>query len=387
MNIKKINLSLLFIFFTTFSVSAFNFHKLQDYFSLTGFVKKMETVEIQNLQGKWQTMTSAQNRFDLRCYPTNSITAQIGMRNIFDYGQIPAENYPEYIKIATADNGFFDLTNCIAKDTSYVLYTNFDRAYIEFVKGSFDIVFGRQRINWGINRVWNPNDIFNTFNYFNFDYLERPGCDGIKMQYYTGMTSSAQFGYKIDKEKNVTWASMFKFNKWSYDFQFLSGVMENDLVIGTGWSGQIFKAGFNGEISYFNNKDNLSDSTGLIVGSIGGNYGFEDGLFLQTAMIYNSKGTTGPAGCNNVEITAKNLTRAKYNLFGAASFPLTPLIKVEVSSMLNPTDKSYYIGPSFDLSLKQDLDLKIQGQLYYGDDGTEFGDYGKVFYCRLKWSF
>lgn len=380
-------LILCFILLPTKSISAPDFNKLQNYYSLTGFIKKLETVKIEKIEGKWQTMSCVQNRFDLRIYPTSTITAHFGMRNIFDYGQIPAENYPEYADMETADNGFWDLTNCLAKDTSYVLYTNFDRAYIEFSRGNLEVVFGRQRINWEINQIWNPNDIFNTFNYFNFDYSERPGCDGVKFQYYLGMTSSAEFAYKIDKEKKITWAGMFKFNKWSYDFQFLSGVMEEDLVIGSGWSGQIGKAGFNGEISYFTKKNELSNSIGLLIGSWGGNYGFANGLFLQTAILYNSKGTTGPAASENVEITAKSLTRAKYNLFGSTSYPLTPLFKITLSAMLNPNDSSSYLGPSLDLSLTQNLDLKFQGQIYYGDEGTEFGDWGKMFFFRLKWSF
>ena len=34
---------------------------------------------------------------------------------------------------------------------------------------------GRQRINWGQTFVWNVNDVFNAYSYFDFDYKERPG--------------------------------------------------------------------------------------------------------------------------------------------------------------------------------------------------------------------
>jgi len=39
------------------------------------------------------------------------------------------------------------------------------------------------------------------------------------------------------------------------------------------------------------------------------------------------------------------------------------------------------------ISLTDNVDLMLMGQLFWGDDGTEFGDYGKFWYIRLKWSF
>lgn len=39
--------------------------------------------------------------------------------------------------------------------------------------------------------AWNPNDWFNTYNYFDFDYEERPGTDAIRVRVYfkDGMSS------------------------------------------------------------------------------------------------------------------------------------------------------------------------------------------------------
>ena len=62
---------------------------------------------------------------------------------------------------------------------------------------------GRQRINWGVNLAWNPNDLFNAYSLIDFDYQERSGVDAIRFQYYTGEMSSIEFaiqpGENIDK--------------------------------------------------------------------------------------------------------------------------------------------------------------------------------------------
>ena len=113
---------------------------------------------------------------------------------------------------------------------------------------------------------------------------------------------------------------------------------------------------------------------------------------LQAAILYNSAGTTDNAGQQgmfalDLEISAKNFSRAKFSTFLQASFPITPLINVSFSGMFNPNDKSGYLGPSFDVSLTDNIGIMLMGQLFLGEDQTEFGDYGSMLFTRLKWSF
>jgi hypothetical protein len=359
--------------------------------TLNGHLQSMGTVWVQDWDGEWQTQTDIKNRLDFRWYP-GKFFVHIGMRNNFTFGMIPTMYYPYMADLAAHDPGYFDMTRLISKDTSYFMITNFDRFLLRYSAGNFQATVGRQRINWGVNMVWNPNDIFNTFDYFDFDYVERPGCDAVHLQYYTGPTSSVEVAAKLDSEERLTLAGMYKFNKWSYDFQFLGGYMTGDYVVGAGWSGQIKGAGFNGEMSYFHPEENFSDTSGVFISSIGFNYTFKNSLMLQFSGLYNSGGTTGPAGMGAGffiarEISAKTFTLAKYSLFGNVSYPITPLFTCSLASMYNPSDKSVYAGPTFDFSLTSNIEFMITAQLFFGEQGTEFGDYGKLAYGRLKWSF
>jgi hypothetical protein len=81
------------------------------------------------------------------------------------------------------------------------------------------------------------------------------------------------------------------------------------------------------------------------------------------------------------------LTPARTSLFGQVAYAITPLIRGGISSILNPHDRSWYIGPSIDWSVATDLDLTAIGLLFGGDDGTEFGDIGQMLFLRLKMSF
>ena len=74
---------------------------------------------------------------------------------------------------------------------------------------------GKQRINWGIQNFWNSHDLFNQLNIFDFDYIERPGNDAIRIQYYLNNFNS--FEYVINEEIK---AFLLKLNYFKYDYHF-----------------------------------------------------------------------------------------------------------------------------------------------------------------------
>lgn len=360
-----------------------------DPYKIGGYVQHMETVWLPNGQDVWQTYGTAANRLNVSVYPLDEITFNLGMRNILTYGKF-INDFPAYPHLLTADDGFADLTWEWTSDTSSILFSNIDRLNINFSYDDLSITAGRQRINWGTNLVWNPNDIFNVFSYFDFDYVERPGCDAVRVEYFTGMLSSIQAAVKVDHNDRLTYAAMYRFNYNNYDYQLLAGVLHNDIVIGGGWSGNIGGAGFNGEFSYFSNKNNASSSKNIFISSIGANYTFENSLYIHGAAIFNSGGSTDNTGGFNVlfpDISAKNLTQAKYEALAEIQYPVTPLINAALAAIYNPGDGSAYISPSLDFSISNTVSFLAAGQIFTGDSGSLYGGIGKLFYARLKWNF
>jgi len=370
-------------------------------YTLNGHLQDLQMEWIEDFRGSWQDLNTISNRFDFRWFPKTWFSTHIGMRNILEYGQLV--EYSNILSgfsqgeisslhdLMTKDPGYFQLTYSLADERSFFAYTNFDRANIQITRNKLSFTLGRQRINWSSNLVWTPNDIFNTFNYYDFDYVERPGCDAALVQYYTGSTSSLQAAVKIDHEEEITVGAMYKFLFRNYDFQFMAGKMEDDAVLGAGWSGQAWGAGFNGELSYFRDLEKFSDTSGQLVASVGANYTLNRWYFHMAGLL-NTDGTTGPASMGNFiefnrNISAKTLTLARYSVFGEISYQITPLILADASAIYNPNDKSIYLGPSVDFSLTDNIGLLVTGQIFLGSEGTEFGDYGTMLYLRLKWSF
>lgn len=123
-----------------------------------------------------------------------------------------------------------------------VVHSVIDRMLLQYTTNNWDIKIGRQRINWGINNIWNPNDIFNAYNFLDFDYEERPVNDALRIQHYLKNNSTLELAYK--PSKNITEhiaAALYKFNKKknTYDWQLLTGIYKTDVVIGGGWAGTL----------------------------------------------------------------------------------------------------------------------------------------------------
>jgi hypothetical protein len=239
--------------------------------------------------------------------------------------------------------------------------------------------------------VWNPNDIFNTYSYFDFDYEEKPGSDAIRFEYYTSGSSAAELVAKLDDSDSLTLSAMYRANTKGYDLQFFGGFMPTDYLMGAGWSGQVKGAGFRGEFTLFFPKEELTDAKSVLIGSIDADYTLKNSFYLHAAWLYNSAGTTGDAGRGEFleirSLTPKDLTDARMSVFGQLMYPVTPLLNASLAGILNPYDLSYFIGPMAELSLRDDLYLMLNAQLFRGEEGTEFGGAGSLVFLRLRWDF
>lgn len=378
-------MKVLFVIF--FSCSIFF---AQTSLNLNGHLQNMQTVYKQENNSVLFLTNSINNRLNFKFQYNYNFIFDLSLRNILDYGQL-VTLVPNYNKIAVSDNGYLNLTKEIYSEPSFVIYSNIDRLNLFYSHDNFEIQFGRQRINLGINFVWTPNDIFNSTSFLNFDYVEKPGSDALRLQYYFGYASSVQIITKLNSEEDITAAAVLKFNKWEYDFQLMTAITDIDYVFGGGWSGQIADAGFNGEMSYFIDRDNPKNNSGVFVGSLGANYSFSNGLLLMTELLYNSNGIIGKknelSNIFSLEYSAKNLSSSRLSTFYQIQYPITSLISLSIASIVNPTDYSFFLNPSIDFSLTENIYLLASGQFFLGEELTEWGKLGKFFYLRLKWNF
>ena len=362
--------------------------------TLSGYVKDMMVyfwprTKFPGIDNDFFYSNVIHNRLNFRWYTNANLKFGVEVRNRLLAGSMISD-LPFYKSTIDFDPGHFNLARVVASEKSWFLHTMVDRAWMEYSGDNWQITLGRQRINWGINLVWNPNDLFNTFSYFDFDYEERPGCDALKLKYFTSATSSVEMAFKGGHANDGnTFAGLYRFLAWNYDFQILAGQSGPDYVAGLGWSGEISGAAFRGELSWFTPRPDEPQINESFIASVSGDYTFTNKLYVHGGFLFNSQDTVQSRGFSlfDLNLSVKNMALSKYAVFLQSSYPVTPLFKVSASSIINTVDRSFYIGPAITWSISNNLELLVTSQFFFGEHKTEFGDAGKAAFARLKFAF
>ncbi|MDW3193695.1 MAG: hypothetical protein R8G66_15095 [Cytophagales bacterium] len=350
---------------------------------LSGYLKDMVSMNILPSQDDVAIDNLIHNRLNFRWFPSQQFQFRLEVRNRIFFGdfvsQIP--NYGEFIDV---NDDYFDASILVVDKNDLVIHSMIDRAYAEWKQESWSLSVGRQRINWGVNLAWNPNDIFNAYSFFDFDYEERPGSDAIRFQKYRGYAGGYEIAVSMaDELDEVTAAYLYKWNQHNYDFQVLSGVMRNNFVLGGGWAGSIGNAGFKGEMTYFEPLGNTDQRTFLA--SISGDYVFANSLYLNGSILFNSAPITSGSllQASTANLDVRSLSPYRYSAFLQASFPAHPLFNVGISTMTFPGNQGVFINPFLTWSMLSNLDLDLIGQIFAWSDSDDV----YVMYARVKWSF
>ncbi|WP_157893336.1 hypothetical protein [Salegentibacter sediminis] len=378
------------LFLVLMILVSFNVNSQEDSprISLQGYIKNLHEFSFIDRLDQLQWTSLIHNRLNFEYFPSDEFSIRLEVRNRVYYGD-GVRNFPGFSKNLDYDPGLVDLSVNIFDEDKLVFNTLIDRALVNYTKANWDISLGRQRINWGMNLAWNPNDIFNTYNFLDFDYEERPGSDAIRIQYYTGDFSKIELTAKRGEQNDdFIAAGMYKFNKWTYDIQFLTGVYQKDLIIGTGWAGNLKEAGFKGEISYFVPYEEYPGSENVMSASISVDYAFEKGLYVNSSVLYNSSTNNSLSTIEDLilaRINAKNLMPFKYSFFIQLSKEFTPIFSGATNFIYSPTRHSVIFMPSLVYSLATNWELNLTGQSF-----LEFKDYktlGNSFFLRIRYSF
>ena len=357
-------------------------------FKISGYVTAMQSAMFDSIKGNWINDNLVHNRINLEYYSGTHFIFAAEFRNRLFTGDMVKIN-PLYPQIIGSDAGLIDMSWNLFSEKSFLLNSAIDRLWVDFNSGIVQVRVGRQRINWGQTLVWNPNDIFNAYSYFDFDYPERPGSDAIRFQVYPSVNSTAEIAVKANSNDEITMAGLYRFNKWGYDIQFLGGyVNSEDFVLGTGWSGAISSILFRGEMSWFQPSDESRDTTGKGLFTIGFDKIFSNNAMAQLQVMYCNR----PNHFGSFDsfysgtLSSKDLAFSEFSAFGSFTYPVTPLLNLTVSGMWYPDLDGYFAGPSIDYSMAENIDFSLIWQHFEGEMGPVKSRINLGF-LRLKYSF
>ena len=355
---------------------------------LNGYITSMQSVMFDSLSGPFMNENLIHNRLNFKGYINDNITVGAGVRNrLFTGDMVRLGSY--YSGLIGADRGKVDMSWNLIDKQSFLLNTTIDRLWLDFSFNKVQLTIGRQRINWGQTFVWNPNDLFNAYSFFDFDYAERPGSDAVRLQYFTSSSSAAELAVKVDADNDITAAGLWRFNKWGYDIQFLAGFSDgSDIVLGTGWSGAIGQVSFRGEASWFDPWEDFPGDESTVLVTTGFDRVFKDNSVAQVQLMYCNR----PVGLYDFNrlysgnLSARDLAFSEFSAFGQSTWAASPLLNLTLSAMWLPDLDGYFAGPSADYSLAENLDFSLIWQHFNAVMGGEKSRINMGF-LRIKYSF
>ena len=273
----------------------------------------------------------------------------------------------------------------------------FRNAFVRFRFSPVTFQFGRQQIGWGTGYAYNPTNVFQRKSIIEPTY-ELDGVDALRMMldlnpeigldvlYFPAVnTDSSSYGVRARGsfpigDVSMGWISYER----PYLDDFLQMIKKRTNALTMDFSTELMGAGVHGEGIY-----NYGDK--MFTGVLGIDYTFSDGLtYLLIEYLYNDY---GKVGSNNYTLsdwmgylqgTVLSLGRNEVFFNIERTFEL---LKIRLSGLYNPDDKSVLVLPGLDYSLSDLMELVIIGSYGYGDEGAEYSQMYKGAMFRIRFSF
>ena len=353
--------------------------KLNPSFSLNGYVKYLPAyMDYSFFESENNHLIH--NRINFRGYFGDNLSIGLELRNRVFFNDIPS---------IQGDDGLVNMSYFIVREDNFVFNSMIDRLWLKYQKDKIEISIGRQRVNWGVNTIWNNNDLFNAYNFIDFDYIERPGSDVLRFIYTGDNLSSFEIVYMPNERKGYALAGLYKLNSFGYDFQLLAANYFNDIVLGGGWAGNIKNAGFKGELSYFFDKENIENSLSF---SSSLDYSTKNGFYFLGSYLYNSNGMNESNFLSLININAnvlspKNLMPSKHSYLLQVNKPISPPLNMSLNILYGKGIKLLYVSPSLSYDISSNLDAGVIVQYFYLDNFGDFKNLLKGYYLQIKYSF
>ncbi|MCX5667415.1 MAG: hypothetical protein NTY34_03790 [Candidatus Omnitrophica bacterium] len=264
--------------------------------------------------------------------------------------------------------------------------TEFYRAYLKYYDDKFQVIAGKQNIDWGRCRFYSPMDLFNPNSPLDIERDERVGVDAINA------TASITDFIDLDMVyvpygalKKSSFAAKMLCRAGNYDIFLMTGQFKKDNVIGACIDGYLGGAGVRGEYTYTWQK--TGGKFFRIV--LGADYAFKNKLRMGGEYFFNGMAhdVNRDEFYASYQYSKEALTLEK-NLVGATvGYDITPLIKWDNAILYDMGGRSLFINPELKYNMLPNLDITLGAQVFWGTGESEFVTYTNRYYLEVKYFF
>ncbi len=333
-----------------------------------------------------------QNRLEMSWRPVSMLDLEVvGHTRVRLFAGDLVRDIPGYADIIDTDDGYADLSRMVVETSDVLVHVIPDRLYADWSAGGWNLRAGRQRVNWGINTITNPNDLFNIYSVYEFDYPERPGSDAVRIRYFLDWASRIEIAAAPSRHglRESVIAALYGFNTRGYDVQLIAGYYRNRAALGGGWAGSLGETGFKGEVMSFLDAEKPSGRNRelSLVAAVSADHMFEGGLFTVAEILYNSRGGLDNFGLLGSPLSADNPSVSTWQLSAVLQYAFNPLLNGSLSVIGYPDESGLFLSPSVDYSLSQNIDAQLLAQFFLGAEDSPLANAGNVMMLGVKWNF
>lgn len=330
------------------------------------------------------------NRIDARWDITKNIALYAGLRTRLFYGDL-VKTIPDFGAFISRDaNDYWDLDALPVSRKGLVVHSVFDRLYGVFSHGDWVLTVGRQRINWGVATLWNPNDLFNAYNFTDFDYPERSGSDALRLTWYKSWNTVFEIAGKFAPSfEESTLAARAKFGFKTYDIQLIAAQYHRSIMIGSGFAGNFLNGSLRGELAYFSPYESSRDNAFTATIEYQRSTAFN--LIYTFGGLYNSNGQKNTIlALVFFQPTAANVYPYTYSAFVQGIYTIKSLTTCGLAVVYSINSRHpLFVSPSVTYSAAQNLDIDFVSQITAEKitNRNPFTSRFQSFYLRFKYTF
>lgn len=270
-------------------------------------------------------------------------------------GTLESEKYENYLgKIIIDNENRYD-----GKKDNNDNETNIYRGYLKYSNDLHLVVIGKQRVPFGVGKVWNPTDIFNPLDATLIETSQRKGIESIRYEY--AISDLSNLDTTISKDKQSLRIKGY-IDVADFGAILLKDQNKNQIIYGYEVQGELFDSGveLRSEGGHFNTKDSINYEEFIL----GAEYSFENSLTLLGEYKYNS--------IDDQDYFATNIT-----------YTISPLLTFNMLDIKNLDDNSMLNLVKFDYSLSDEMELNFGTYFYSGKNSSEYGDKDNSYFIRF----
>ena len=279
---------------------------------------------------------------------------------------------------------YLDMDYELVKKHSFFYGQQFYRAYARVDADHVVIVAGRQKVDWGVMRLFSPTDLFTRLPIFDIEKDERVGvtAGNLMVTPMEGLKLNAVYAVNPDFDRSRIGGRITK-TLGHFDVSAVGGKFLQDGDFGFDFTGDLKKAGVRGEFLYDHahfRKDFVQFAAGL-------DYGWENSLYLALEYFFNGQGTNDPATAAFLPAGTQIQSVHKNFISLEMKYDIMPLWKMTLMAIADVNGGSFFINPETRYAPLSWLEITGGAHLPVGKTGGEFTRIPNVYYFQTEFFY